>query len=233
MKTDERAGVEIVTLTAADGHQFEAFCAKPQGSSKGGVVVLHAVFGLAEAIAVVCARWAEAGYTAVAPALYDRLSPHQVHPYTEAGVQGGVESYAALSQAQIFADVLACADQAGGLARTAISGFCTGGSWAWRAAAHFDFAAQVNFYGSHVHLEDHIHLAPRCPTIIHYGDGDFVVPLAQIERIKDLHPSVEMHIYEGAGHAFLNPDQAYYKPEAARLAWARSIDFMDRHLARG
>lgn len=219
-----------VQITAADGHKITAFRADPSGAPKGGIVILHAVYGLTPNMKEVCAHWARAGYTAIAPALFDRIKVDTIYPYTREGVQAGTASYNALTEAQIFQDINACAAQAGGNARTAISGFCTGGSWAWRASSKLDFAAHVNFYGSHVATPEYIDLEPRCRTIIHYGDKDVVVPLADSEKIRAKHPSVEMYIYPGAGHAFLNPDQETYHAESAQPAWSRSIAFMDAHV---
>ena len=217
-------------LTAADGHKVTIYRAEPPGPSKGGIVILHAVYGLTTNMGDVCATWAQAGYTAVAPALFDRIKLNTVHPYTREGVLAGTDGYNALTEAQIFADIAACVASAGGEARTAISGFCTGGSWAWRASSKMNFAAHVNFYGSHVHTKDYINLEPRSKTIIHYGDKDGVVPIAKIERIRARHPNVEISIYPGAGHAFLNPDQQSYHAASAQPAWARSIAFMDTHV---
>ena len=219
-----------IELTAADGHRFAAYRSDPQGPPKGGIVILHAVFGLATGMSDVCARWADAGYTAIAPALFDRHTRNLIHPYTREGVTAGSNSYAELTEAQILADVQACTAAAGPADRVAISGFCTGGSWSWKAAAKLPFAAQVNFYGSHVHTDAYIGLAPRCPTIIHYGDKDPVVPMPEVEKIRARHPSLEMHIYPGAVHAFLNPDQASYHAASAEPAWQRSIAFLDKHI---
>ncbi len=219
-----------VELVAADGHRFAAWRSEPAGPAKGGIVVLHAVFGLTPHYGAVCARWADAGYTAIAPALFDRLTREQTYPYTRDGVAAGAASYAALTEPQILADVSACAAAAGPRERVAISGFCTGGSWSWRSSAKLDFAAQVNFYGSHVHTPEYFDLEPRCPTIMHYGDADPVVPMPQVQRIHVRHPAVEMHIYPGAVHAFENPDQESYQAAAADLAWKNSVAFMDREI---
>lgn len=224
------AAARKVELTAADGHKVTVYRADPAGASKGGIVILHAVYGLAPAMGVVCSRWADAGYTAIAPALFDRLQRDLVHPYTLEGVQAGSKSYGALTQAQILSDIQACTTAAGPAGRVAISGFCTGGTWSWLAASKASFAAQVNFYGSHVHTPEYFDLEPRCPTVIHYGDKDPVVPMPQVERIRTRHPALEMHIYPGAVHAFLNPDQASYHAPSAAPAWQRSIAFMDKHV---
>ena len=215
-----------IDLRAADGHGLSAWMAAPDGLCKGGVVVLHAVYGATDHMGDVCARWAAAGYRAVAPALFDQLGQGLVFPYTQAAE--GVKRYAALAEVQIFSDIQAAAVTANPKGPAIISGFCSGGSWAWRAAASgaFNFTAQVNFYGSHIPAL--IDLVPRCPTLLHYGDGDHVVPLAEVQDIAARHPAVETHVYPGAGHAFINPEQPTYNATAADLAWERSIAFLDR-----
>jgi carboxymethylenebutenolidase len=219
-------GAQQINLQAADGHRLSAWTAEPDSLSKGGVVVLHAIYGATTHMGDVCARWASAGYRAVAPALFDRLGEDLVFPYTQ-GAEGA-NRYAALTQAQIFADIQAAAQAANPTGLAVISGFCSGGSWAWRAAAStaMEFAAQVNFYGSQI--PQLVDLAPRCPTILHYGDSDFVVPLAEAQNIAARYPQIEMHIYPGAKHAFENSEQDSYDADAGDLAWARSIAFLDR-----
>jgi carboxymethylenebutenolidase len=217
-----------ITLDAADGHRLTAWRSDPAGSAKGGVVVLHAVYGLTAHMGAVCDRWAEAGYAAIAPALFDRVGTDLVHPYTRDGVEAGRKCFAALGEQQILADIAACAAALRSTGPVAISGFCTGGTWAWVAAAKQDFAAQVNFYGSHVPSK--LALAPRCPTAMHYGDADHAVKPADVERIRAAYPAVTIHVYRGGKHAFFNPEQESYDPSIASLAWQRSVAFLDRLL---
>jgi carboxymethylenebutenolidase len=112
-----------------------------------------------------------------------------------------------------------------------VSGYCTGGTWAWVASAKQSFDAQVNFYGSHVAQKLDLH--PRCPTVMHYGDKDHVVPVPDIERIQAANPGVLIHIYPSGGHAFFNPEQENYDAGHAALAWKRSLEFLERSLQRG
>jgi carboxymethylenebutenolidase len=218
-----------VTLTSGDGHSLTAWRSDPAGPAKGGIVILHAVWGLTDHIGDVCSQWANAGYAAIAPALFDRVGSGLLHAYGRPGATAGSANYASLSEQDVFADVQTAADALGQTGKTAISGFCTGGTWAWRAAAHLAFAAQVNFYGSHV--GQFIDLTPRCPTIMHYGDSDTIADIATVNRIAAAHPDVSAHIYPGAGHAFFNLEQETFDGEAAALAWSRSVTFMDRHVA--
>lgn len=218
-----------IEIGAADGHRFTAWRSDPSGAAKGGIVVLHAVYGLTPHMGEVCDRWAGAGYAAIAPALFDRVGRDLVHPYSAVGGQAGRKCFASVSEAQILADIAACRAALRGAGKVAVSGFCTGGSWAWTAATKLDFDAQVNFYGSHVPAR--LEQTPRCPTIMHYGDNDHVVPVAQIERIRTAHPEVTIHVYPGAGHAFFNPEQANYDAQAAALAWQRSTAFLEARFA--
>ena len=223
------AGARKIEITASDGHHLSAWQCEPVGHrARGGVVVLHAVYGLTDHMGVVCERWAGGGYTAIAPALFDRLGPDLVHPYSAA--RAGAACYAALNQEQIFADVVAAAEAAGGIECVAISGFCTGGTWAWKAGAALEFLAQINFYGSAIHAN--LELVPLSPTLLHFGDEDHVVPPPRVDLIRARHPQVELHVYEGAGHAFENVEQSTFDRGASELAWARSIAFMDRRVAR-
>lgn len=217
-----------ISLVAADGHAFSAWRADPVQPVRGGIVVLHAVYGLTDHIGDVCDLYAARGYTAVAPALYDRIGKNLVHPYSSDGATAGSESYRSVAREKILADVQACAAALRPNGRVAISGFCTGGTWAWITAAELEFDAQVNFYGSQVPA--HLALVPRCPTIMHYGDSDHVVSMDGVDRIRAARPEVEIHVYSGGKHAFFNPQQSNYQPENAKLALERSIAFLDKHL---
>ena len=216
-------------ISLQGGQSFDVWRSDPVGPAKGGIVVLHAVYGLTDHIGDVCVKWSDAGYAAVAPALYDRHKANLVHPYSRAGADAGIESYRALTEDDIFGFIKACVISLGEVGGVALSGFCTGGTWCWRACAALELTAQVNFYGSHVPA--FIDLRPRCPTIMHYGDSDTIVPLGDAERIKSKHPNIDVHIYPGAGHAFFNPEQATHNNAAAALAWQRSLAFMEKHVA--
>lgn len=218
-----------VQITAADGHTFEAWRSDPAGTPKGGVVILHAIYGLTSHIGDVCDKWAGDGYAAIAPALYDRIERGTVFNYDAAGGDAGVAQYSKLTKEQVLADVAACSAATGEGIPKIISGFCTGGTWSWISSAELPFDAQVNFYGSHV-LEN-ITVKPKCPTVMHYGDSDHIVDVPGIDKIKAAHPDALVHVYPGGGHAFFNPEQSRYNKEAADQAWQNSLDFLDANLS--
>ena len=225
----EAATADKITLGAADGHAFDAWRADPTGDTKGSIVLLHAVYGLTSHIGDVCRMFADGGYAAIAPALYDRVGKDMVHPYSAAGVEAGRGSYGKLSEGEILADVAACVAALRPAGRVAVSGFCTGGTWAWISAAALDVDAAVIFYGSQI--PDHLERTPRCPTLLHYGDRDRVVPMPDVEKIRAAHPDIPLHVYPGGQHAFFNPEQAGHDRAAAATALARSLAFLGLHVA--
>ena len=216
-----------VSVTAADGHSFEAWRADPAGSPKGGVIFLQAIYGLTSHLGDVCDQFAADGFTAMAPALYDRTESNTVFPYDHDGMLSGMAFRENLTEATVLADVSACADALRPAAgKIAISGFCTGGTWAFISASELDLDAAVIFYGTDVH--DHLDRTLNCPTLMHYGDVDHILPIETIRKIEATYPEAEFHVYPGAGHAFYNPEQANHHADAASLAHDRSVEFLNR-----
>lgn len=78
--------------------------------------------------------------------------------------------------------------------------------------------------------------ALRAPVLIHHGDADTNVPVAQAhllhEALVATGKSSTLHTYPGADHLFnfsIGPD-ARFHPKAAALSWERTLRFLDRHL---
>ena len=64
---------EMIQLTASDGHPLSAYRAKPAGAPKAGVVILQEIFGITNHIKAVADEYADNGYVAIAPAMFDRI----------------------------------------------------------------------------------------------------------------------------------------------------------------
>ena len=213
-----------ITLTAKDGHTLEAWHTDAGPDAIGGIVILQAIYGLTTHLGDVCDLYAKSNISAIAPALYDRTGPNAVFGYDKAGMEAGMAQREFLAQPTVLADVSAALDKLRASGPVAIQGFCTGGTWAWVAAANLDLDAAVIYYGSDVY--DSRDLKPRCPTILHYGDGDPIVPIDQVKAIAAGHPDLPLHVYPGMGHAFFNPEQAFYDKDAAGLAHTRTLAFL-------
>ena len=69
----------------------------------------------------------------------------------------------------------------------------------------------------------------RCPVMLHFGDQDKSIPLADIEKIRREHPDIAIHIYP-AGHGFSCNDRSAYDAESAKLARERTLDFFEKNI---
>ena len=218
---------ERISVSASDGHVLDAWRADPAETPKGGIVFLQAIYGLTDHLGDVCDWFAEDGFSAIAPATYDRTERNKVFAYDD---HGGMQFRENLKEETVLLDIAACADLLRQKTdKIAISGFCTGGTWAWIAADRLDMDAAVVFYGSDIH--DNLDRRPNCPATLHYGDADHVVPFDLVQKIQATYPDTEFHVYPGAGHAFYNPEQAHHDADAARLAHQRSVAFLEKHFA--
>ena len=105
-----------------------------------------------------------------------------------------------------------------------VLGFCFGGTAAWLAAARCrGLAAASCFYGGGI--AGYADETPRCPTILHFGKRDELIPLADVARITDAHPDMPVYLYD-AGHAFMAPRDL--EPDSARLGRLRTLQLFHR-----
>src|SRR3546814_20836565 len=82
---------ETVKLTADDGHSFDAYVARPAEQPKAGVVVVQEIFGVNKHVRGVADGFAKDGYLAVAPAMFDRVTPRIEPGYDKDDVAQGRE----------------------------------------------------------------------------------------------------------------------------------------------
>jgi len=117
-------------------------------------------------------------------------------------------------------------------------GWCFGGGWSLRTALMFpqELDASVIYYGE---LEtDRERLAPLdVPILGIFGSEDSVVPADTVREfgriLTELEKPHEIHVYEGAGHAFANPSGENYDSDTAARAWAETTAFLNRYLKEG
>jgi len=92
--------------------------------------------------------------------------------------------------------------------------------------------AGVAYYGRQP-ADDKV-AAIKAPLLLHYAGIDENVNKGiqgYEEALKAAGKSYELHMYDGANHAFNNDtNAARYNKEAADLAWARTMEFFKKHL---
>jgi carboxymethylenebutenolidase len=216
---------ETIELSAPDGHRFSAYRADPTGTPRGGVVIVQEIFGLTHHIREVADQYAAQGYASFAPAMFDRVRPGIVLDYSE--IQQGVETMMQLKPSQTLLDLGATVDAAVAAGKTAVVGFCWGGTIAYVAACRLPISAAVSYYGGRIlQYGDH---KPRCPVMYHFGEQDQSIPPATVEKVRHLHPEGIFYTYP-AGHGFNCSERSSYEPQSAQLAFERSLEFLRRNV---
>ncbi len=216
---------EKIRLTAADGFELGAYRARPDGAPRGAVVVVQEIFGVNVHIRAVCDHYAEAGYLAVAPAIYDRVEPDVQIGYTADDVTRGREIRAECDMTNVIADVAAAADCAAEGGKVGIVGYCWGGQIVYVASCRLGgkLTCGSGYYGGGIVA--FLGETPAVPLMLHFGTADASTPLSDVEQIGAAHPEVTIHLYEGADHGFNCDMRAQYNAEAATLARERTLAF--------
>lgn len=214
------------TLQAADDHQLGAWLAEPPGKPRGGLVVLQEIFGLNHHIRQVTERFADAGYLAIAPALFDRVRRGIEVPYEE--INTGRQAMMSLKREGILLDMQAAIDAVRHAGHVGAIGYCWGGALADLAACQCDIDAAVSYYGRHT--ATWLALQPRCPVMYHFGKLDPYIPEDTVAAIRAGRPQGIFFIYDEAGHGFNCDERHEYHAASAALALERSLAFLREHV---
>jgi carboxymethylenebutenolidase len=220
----------FIELESSDGFRFGAWVALATRKRLGSVVVLQEIFGVNHHIQTVCDRLTNAGYDAIAPALFDRRQRDFVSGYSADEIAEALKFLPMLNWDTMVLDTLATVRHAGARGgQVAVLGFCLGASVGYLAAQReAGIAAVIGYYGGQIVL--HLDRPPQSPTLLHYGETDHTIPMADVERIRQGRPECELHTYP-AGHGFNCDERRSFEPVAAALAWDRSMQWLATHMA--
>lgn len=206
---------------------------------------MQEAFGVTDHIVDVCNRFAEAGWTAVAPHLFHRQGD-PVLAYDD--LEHALPLAHGLDGTQMDEDVdaaIASLQAAGIEAQTiAVVGYCMGGSVAFHTAARRRLCAAVTYYGGgltkgrfgYPAAVDEAALL-QTPWLGHFGDKDGSIPVDDVEALRTAITAApveaELHRYADAQHGFnCNDRPAVFDAAASAQAWTRTFDFLDRHRPR-
>jgi carboxymethylenebutenolidase len=221
---------EFTTIMARDGHEFQAWLAAPPGRPRGAVLVIQEIFGVNGHIRAVTDGFAAEGYTAIAPALFDRVRRGIELGYSSAEMQEGAGYRKQLPPEKTLLDLAAALAVVRNSGRAGSIGYCWGGALSYLVACRLPVACAVVYYGR---VAEYLEEKPRCPVMYHFGTADQSIPPADVERVRAAYPQAPLFTYAGAGHGFNCDLRESYDSEAAALARSRTLDFLGRYLARG
>jgi carboxymethylenebutenolidase len=239
---------ETITIHGHEGHEIEAYSARPlQPGPIGGVVVIHHMPGYDAASKEIVRTFAVNGYNAVMPNLYHRDAPgaEPDDAAAAARAKGGVPDE------RLVGDVVGAAAYLRGLTssngKVGVIGYCSGGRQSFLAAASLPLQAAVDCYGAFVvgtppegmplKVGPIVHLTKdlSCPLLGLFGADDQHPSPAQVaeleQELKAQGKIYEFHSYEGAGHAFFSVNRTAYRPEAAMDGWQRIWNWYGQYLS--
>jgi carboxymethylenebutenolidase len=228
MKTDQITAGRRQPLKV--GHRVTTMhLALPASPARAGVIVLHPWWGLNDDVTRYADRLAEAGFAAGAPDLYAGQIATTI---PEAEALGD-----SLDEDIADAFVLAAVDEVGAAvgdpaARLGAVGFSMGAGWAlWLPAQRPEVAATVVYYGS---MEGPSLTRARTPVLGHFAESDPYETdegIATFERtLRTANREIQLQRYPGTGHWFAEPSKEAFVPDAAELAFERTVEFLRRHL---
>src|SRR5215475_4385212 len=224
-----------VTFKHGGKETFDGFLARPKADGTFPAVLVIAGNRITEEyIPNTCAALALAGFVGLAPNIFHALpdsarTPEEMRKalvdHTDLDVLADIQAGADYLRGQTFV-------KAGGMG---ILGFCYGGRMAMLFAARSrEIDVVVPFHPGKVTRAEVSRL--RSPVQVHCGTTDRNVPVADIRELETMLRAqatpVEVHLYEGADHGFLAYTRPYYKPDAAKLAWTRTTQFLHKYLSK-
>lgn len=208
-----------------NGQPATGYLAIPTQSNAPAVIVLHAWWGLNPFFKSLCDRLASEGFVAFAPDLNSGRIAKTIDEAKQIMSESNSDRKQEVATAAI--DFLRSRPQ---VRQEAVSliGFSMGAAWALALASELpeDFRKVVLFYG----VNDPDFSKIKAEIIGHFSDVDEWEPLDGIQamessmRAAGLHPT--FHIYPGKSHWFFENDRPEYDPEAAELAWRRTLEFL-------
>lgn len=208
--------------------QPQGFLAESGSGTRGGVLVLHAWWGLNDTIKGVCSRLAEAGFVAFAPDLYHGKIAKTI---PEAEALGGALDARHLEAEQETASAAAYLSEKVGRADAglAVIGFSMGAYYALNLSVEEPERIRrvVLFYGSG--LIDFS--KSKSAYLGHFAASDPFESRTSVDELeaalKGAGRPVTFHHYPGTGHWFFEPDRPdAYNAVAAKLAWERTLEFL-------
>jgi len=194
------------------------------------VLVIHAWWGLNPFLKDLCDRLAREGFVALAPDLY--------HGKTASTIEEARKLRSKLKQETVAKEITQAADQLHRVCCTAgqgmgVIGFSLGAYWGlWLAEQTSNLVtAAVAFYGT----RNGDYSTSQSAFQFHLAETDEYVASSGVKKLQKSLAAADkvaaFYIYPGTSHWFFESDRSEaYKPEAAQLAWNRSIEFLKLYI---
>lgn len=216
----------------SNGGTASGYIATSHTGKGPGIIVIQEWWGLVDHIKDVCNRFAKAGFTALAPDLYDGKATKSPDDAGKLMMALNIEEAAKKLNGSINYLI---GHESVSSTKVGVVGFCMGGQLALYAATiNTKVGATVDYYGIHPHVKpDFSKLAG--PVLGFFGEKDKTTPKEAVEamenQLKAAGKKYSLHIYPGTTHAFFNDTRPeVYDSEAASDTWQKMNTFFKENL---
>jgi carboxymethylenebutenolidase len=227
--------MDHIRLKVSDGTEMQAVVAAPPSGNGAGLLVFQEAFGVNRHIRNVVQRYADHGFTAIAPELFHRSAP----PGFE-GSYGDFESikphFASITTDGLIADMRAAYEwltKSAKIAadRIAAVGYCMGGRCSYIANSELPLAAAISYYGGGI-VPDLLDRAQRQhgPLLMFWGGRDAHIPPEQYRAVADALTAANADhvqvVFSTADHGFNCDERPSYNESASREALSLGLEFL-------
>lgn len=221
--------------TAGETVRFKdasGYLATPSGTGRHpAIIVIQEWWGVNDWVREQADRFAKQGYVALAVDLYRgkiAATPDEAHE-----LMRGLPEDRAMADLKNGFKYLASRKDVD-RKRIGVIGWCMGGGYALMlAAAEPRLAAAVINYG-HLMTDPKTVASIKVPLLGNFGGADRGIPAEDVRAfesaLKKSGKFADFKIYEGVGHAFMNPSNQNYNADAAADAWKRIDRFFAERL---
>ncbi|HEX8218924.1 MAG TPA: dienelactone hydrolase family protein [Chloroflexia bacterium] len=218
---------EWIKYVAGD-KEARGYLALPEQGHGPGVLLCHAWWGLNSFFQGLADRLSQEGFVVMAPDLYDGRTAATIEEAE--GLAYTLDYREAIKSETAAADYLLAHPGLEG-DRLGAVGFSMGAAYVtWLATLRPQVSAVVVFYGG-VEQEADYAVRTRAAFLGHFAEEDPYESSDEMRRMEAMlrvaRREVAFHVYPSTGHWFFENDRPdAYNPEAAELAWQRSMDFL-------
>jgi carboxymethylenebutenolidase len=208
-----------------DGKTANGYLALPAQSNAPGVIVLHAWWGLNPVFKNLCDRLAAEGCVAFAPDLNESRVAKTIDEAKE--IMSSLDGQRKSDVAMAALDFLRSQPEVRKEPFSLI-GFSMGAAWALVLASERpeDIQKAVLFYGA----GEGDFAKIKAEILGHYSDTDEWEDINYVRSMENDMRSAgvktNFHIYPQMPHWFFEDDRPEFNPQAAELAWTRTLEFL-------
>ena len=212
-----------ITYKTRGGENFTGRLSVPDGGGKApGILLITAIFGIDKEMEELADAWASDGFVVSTPDIFWRQIPGPT-----ADMEVAFKRYNDFDFDQGILDIEDLMNDLRGRpecnGKVGVLGFCFGGRYAHLCASRFGADAAGAFHGTMIgkHLDETDKV--KCPVSFHFGSEDPVVPMDEVEAIRQSyasHSNAEIVVHAGATHNFSMPQKDGYHAEAAKASRA-------------